>query len=447
MKIKKLICLLTTGVIAVSAFAGTVTASHSDYYDGTIRYENAPETQIGSFTYILKKYVEYGSTKFSYSATVIDVPDIQKVEIPEKVSHNGIEFTVTDIELNGKYTVTKNKKTITKNKYNKIEEIVLPETIYNITEVAYLPNIKKMNIPKNTLIGRNDYTEDYDYYYRRLTFCENSFFDEEFLYFVECPYIKLSVDQDNPYYIYKNDMLFSKDEKDMYMSFNHSTDIIIPDGTECLMNNGGFGFKHIKSVKLPSTLESIWGEVFRESKLTKITLPESLKELHNGVFMGSSIKSVKFGNNITTVGDKIFKNCNNLKSITLPESVEDIGWYAFQGCDNLKSIKILSKKVFMFPNAIVGCKNLKSVTINGALEMPENAFKNCKKLAKIIINNKKRAPLIYQGNGKLKNSKKCLTFYVKNKKVAKGLKKEILKSKIKKAKIMIGKKVVYNISK
>lgn len=444
MKIKRLVCLITAGVIAISTFPSAVTAL--DYYDGTYSYTDAPETQIDSFTYILKTNVEYETTKFPYSATVTDVPDIQRVEIPDKVICNGIEFIVTDVDLNGKYTVTRNKKIITKNKYNKIEEIVLPDTIYNITEIAYLPNVKKMNIPENTVIGRYDYSGYEDYCFRRLYY-DDLFFDKEFLYFAECPNIKLSVDQNNQHYIYKNDMLYSKDEKDLYMSFNKSSDIIIPDGTECIMNNGGLGFKHVKSIKLPDTLESIWGEVFRETKLTKLTLPDSLKELQEGVFIGSKIKKIKLGKNLISVGDRVFQNCNNLKSITLPKKVEIICQNAFKNCKKLKNVKILSSKVIIDSNAFAGCKNLKTVSINDLLEMNQNAFNKCNKLSKVIIKNKKTAPSIYKGVGKLKNPKKCITFCVKNKKVAKGLRKEVLKSKIKKAKILIGKRVVYNISK
>lgn len=442
MKLKKLICLLTAGVITVSTFAGIVTAS--DYYEGTINYEKAPEIQIGSFSYILKKDVEYESTKVPYSATVTEIPNIQKVEIPEKISYNGIEFTVTDIDLNGKYTVTRNKKSVTKNKYKKIEEIVLPDTVYNITEFAYFPNIKRMNIPENTVIGREDYTDDG---YHNIMYYENYFFNEKFLYFVECPNIKLYVDKNNPHYIYKNDMLYSIDEKDLYMSFNHSTDIIIPNGTECLMNNGGFGFKHINSIKLPDSLESIWGEVFRDSKITKINFPNSLKYIEYGAFTGSNLKTVSFSESCDCIGERVFKNCNNLKSVTVPKNIYIIYSSAFQGCKNLKKVKISANNAIICSRAFAGCKNLKSVTINNAKEICANAFDNSGKLSKIIIKNKKKAPEIYSNSQKILTPKKYLNFIVKNKKVAKGLKKQIIKSKIKKARIMIGKKVIYKISK
>lgn len=443
MKTKKLICFLTTAFIVVSAFAGA--ASASDYYNGKTSYKNAPKTKIGSFTYILKKNVEYGSTLFSYSATVTDIPNIQKVEIPQKVTYNGIEFTVTDLDLNGKYTITKNKKITTENKYKKIEEIVLPESIYNITEIAYLPKLKKFNIPKNTLIGRWDFTYG-DGEFKRLEYNDTVFFDSDFLYFVGCPKVKLSVDPDNPYYIYKNDMLFSKDEKDMYMSFNKSTNITIPDGTECIMNNGGIGFKHIKSIKLPDTLYSIWGDVFRDAKITKINFPESLNEIEYGAFIGSKLKTIKFSKSCDSIGEKAFKNCNNIKSVTFPKKIYFIWTSAFQGCKNLSRVKILSNNAIICSKAFAECKNLKSVTINGAKEIYANAFDNSEKLSKIVIKNKMKAPEIYSEKQKIKNPEKCLNFVVKNKKVAKGLKKEILKSKIKNAKILIGKKVIFKIN-
>ena len=50
MKMKKIFCLLSAGVIAFSAFAGNAFS----YFDGKTDYSKAPRTKIGSFTYLLK---------------------------------------------------------------------------------------------------------------------------------------------------------------------------------------------------------------------------------------------------------------------------------------------------------------------------------------------------------------------------------------------------------
>lgn len=475
MKFKKLVCLLTTAVIAVSAFSINSLA----YYDDSYSIDSADRTQIGSITYILKENVQYGDeVKVPYSATVVKIPNTKTVEIPEKVTYDGLEFLVTDVDLCGELFVHPQQPNI----YPDVEEVILPESIYNITEFAYFPNIKKVNIPKNTAIGRS-YAEgfvNYDYsnnefivdktiYYSDLGASKVVFsdfwLDDQYGYFSSCPKLKLSVDSDNPYYSYQNDMLLSKDGKKIYMNFNHDTNITIPDGVESISSYGGFGFYRVKNVKLPNTLKYLGGHwssitkitlpngleeigyhAFSYTKLTKIVLPDSVKEIGNGAFVGSKLKSVKLGKNLTKIGNGAFRSCGNLKKVTIPDNVEEIGTSAFRNCKKLKSVKILSSNVYIGSNSFRDCKNLKSITINGAEKLISNIFNDCQKLSKITIKNKNKAPKIL-GTGGFKNTKNGLRFVVKNKKIAKQLKKQLRKEKrkLQNAKILVGKKVVYKI--
>lgn len=403
MKIKKLFCLLTTAVISATALASNAFA----YYDGTDSMGFAPRTKIGSFTYVLKDYAQYGSVKIPYSATVTGIPNIEKVEIPEKFTYNGTEFTVTDLDLQDFYNSMINKN-------SKIEEIVLPESIYNITDFYGFGNLKKMNIPKNTVIGR--YPNNY--YAGQLVYTNQDFDDLSHMSYLEhCPKLSLSVDSNNPHYSYKNDMLLSKDEKKVYMSFNRSTDITIPDGVEEILDYGGIGFNHIKNVKLPNTLKylggnwssitqinlpkglkeigvyafanskiknitlpnslaKIGGKSFYKTKLATIVIPDSVKEIGIKAFAGSSIKLVKFGKGLTSIGQSAFRNCKKLKSVTIPKSVKKINDNAFRNCKMLSNVNILSSNVNIFFNAFYDCKKLKSVTLNGINKISSNTFKN-----------------------------------------------------------------------
>lgn len=447
MKKKKLLCLLVTGVIAISSFAGNAFS----YFDGRTEYSKAPRTKIGSFTYVLKQNVQYGSVKIPYSATITGIPNIKKVEIPAKVTYNGSEFSVTDVDLEDYYLSPQKK-------FDSVEEMILPETIYNITSFVGFPNLKRLNIPKNTIIGRGEEFVYYDvpYTYEHLIYNNQGFshFYEDAFYFLNCPNLILSVDSRNPYYSYKNYMLLSKNEKDIYMNFNRNTDIIIPDGVENILDAGafsdskihGYGFSHVKSIKLPNTLKTIGWGTFYDSKITKIVLPDSVKEVYGDVFSYSAIDSVTFGKNTTLIGKRAFKNCKNLKSVTIPEKVKAICSSAFQNCKKLKNVNILSDNVEIDFSAFKNCTNLKSVTINGARKIDADIFCNCKKLSKITINNKKKSPkLSYYAFDKVK---KGIKLVVKNKKIAKELKKQLIKSesRVKNAKIMVGKKVIYKVT-
>ena len=424
-KIKKFICLFTTGIIFVSLFFSVPTVS------STVHREEEPKIKIGDFSYKFKENVQYGSVKIPYSATVVEFPDIQKVELPSKVTYNGNEYTVTDIMIYGGYYVVKNNSYISKCKYSNIEEIVLPDTIYNITDLGYFSNLKKINIPKNTVLRRS-----------KKYFTENYYYDFEFTGGLSgCPNLKLSLDPENPYYCYKNDMLLSKDGKTLFISFNSQKNIEIPDGVETLLYRGGYGFESVENVKFPNTLKYIGDYVFSDSNLTKVTLPNSVKQIKDSAFSNSGLKTIKFGKNLTRLDMSAFSNCKNLKTLKLPKNLKTIGYYAFENCKNLKSVKILSKNIVIQGEAFAGCRKLKIVKINGAEKINEEAFRGCKKLSKVIINNKRKAPKII--DTAFRNTKKGIKFYVKNKKAAKSLKKQLKGSGVRNAKILIGKKVVY----
>ena len=314
MKIKKLLCLFMTVIVTASAYSSTITTSAS--FDGTTDYSKAPKTKIGNFTYILKQNTEYGSIKIPYSATVVDIPNTRSIEVPEKIIYNGIEFIVTDIDLDGIKPIYPELPY----KYTKVEEIKLPETIYNITELGSFPILKKLNIPKNTIIGRNcvNNNTNSNIWIDCLIYTDDDFYDTHHIsYFGNCPKLKLSVDEDNQYYSYKNDFLLSKDGKKIYMSFNNSINMKIPNGVEDISTLGGNGFYHAKNIKLPHTLKAIWSEVFWGAKFTKITFPDSLEKIYTHSFYGSNLKTIKFGKNLTCIGNSAFRECKKLSKITM----------------------------------------------------------------------------------------------------------------------------------
>ena len=48
--------------------------------------------------------------------------------------------------------------------------------------------------------------------------------------------------------------------------------------------------------------------------------------------------------NVTSIGDKAFRDCSGLTSVTIPSSVTEIGWYAFYNCSGLTSIYVYPEK-------------------------------------------------------------------------------------------------------
>lgn len=118
-------------------------------------------------------------------------------------------------------------------------------------------------------------------------------------------------------------------------------------------------YSAIEEVVLPSTLEEIGKEVFRDCiKLKSIVIPNSVTKMGFGVFQGcTNLTSVTLSNRLTYIPSITFFE-SGLRSIKIPNSVEDIGNHAFAGCGNLKSVSIPNSLKKIRGNAFAQCYNL-----------------------------------------------------------------------------------------
>lgn len=82
-----------------------------------------------------------------------------------------------------------------------------------------------------------------------------------------------------------------------------------------------------------------------------------------------SIKSVVISRGITTTGNDVFANCENLSNVEIPNIVKKICYEAFYGCKKLKSIIVPNsvdevdfltfieyenlKKIIMYRNTLI----------------------------------------------------------------------------------------------
>ncbi|MDE5853067.1 MAG: leucine-rich repeat domain-containing protein, partial [Oscillospiraceae bacterium] len=100
----------------------------------------------------------------------------------------------------------------------------------------------------------------------------------------------------------------------------------------------------------------------------------------------SSIKSVKIGTGVTSIGNHAFDWCINLVSIDIPDSVTYIGVESFSFCESLTSINIPNNVKSIGDRAFYGCKNLKSIYIPASLtNIGAQSFVGCDNLTKIKV--------------------------------------------------------------
>ncbi len=102
----------------------------------------------------------------------------------------------------------------------------------------------------------------------------------------------------------------------------------------------------IGSAELPVT--SIGDEAFMMSSLTSITLPSTLKSIGDHAFSSSyHLATVNLSQctSLTSIGDCAFFRCVSLESITLPSTLTSIGDEAFWNCSYLTTIVSLATSV------------------------------------------------------------------------------------------------------
>ena len=282
------------------------------------------------------------------------------------------------------------------------ETICFKENIFKVNYI-YINDTKRMNsngkwkLPyKNIIIPKS--VKSADFQFAKLTNIEKIYVPKKTKVLEGLsgyPKLKVIIDKNNPYIKMKNGAIYSKDGKKLLSLVNSKNTYRVSKGTKEI---NFYSVKNLKKVYLPSSLETITKNSFEEC---------------------SNLKKVKIGNKTKKIGSSAFNDCNSLKKLNIPNSLEKISDSAFEKCKSLNKIVLPKKldKIGLF------------------------AFKDCINLSKVTLEGEEKAPII--GKESFKNTKDGIQFIVKNQTVADQLKGQLNGSKVKNAKILIGKKVVY----
>lgn len=93
----------------------------------------------------------------------------------------------------------------------------------------------------------------------------------------------------------------------------------------------------------------------REIKVTAI---------EEGAFQNNrQIKKVVIGKNVQEIGDKSFKGCTKLTKISYSNRVQIVGKESFANCKKLKSVSLSNSRVQIGSKAFKNCKSLRAVTL------------------------------------------------------------------------------------
>ena len=181
-----------------------------------------------------------------------------------------------------------------------LESVILPDSVTRIdADAFYTCGLKSVEISKYiTDIGENAFSQ-----------CDNL--------------AELVVDTENHNYCAQDSVLFNKDCTVLICYPNGKT----PWGTE----NAAYS--------VPNTVTRIGKDAFSLSRLSKITIPESVIAINERAFWScSNLSEITLPDGLSSIGAQAFYFCAKLKSVVIPESVQIIDRYAFWQCNNLTDV-------------------------------------------------------------------------------------------------------------
>ena len=167
--------------------------------------------------------------------------------------------------------------------------------------------------------------------------------------------------------------------------------------------SGGFSWcGQLKTVHIGKNVKRIPDEAFYFTRLTSITIPESVTTIGEWAFSGcndlekfegkfastdnrclvvrdtlvafapSGLTQYTIPDNVKVIGNYAFSYCRGLTSVTIPESVTSIGEDAFYECESLTSVTVYNPTpVNLIYNAFgdVDCANCKLYVPKGSVEL------------------------------------------------------------------------------
>ena len=171
----------------------------------------------------------------------------------------------------------------------------------------------------------------------------------------------------------------------------------IPSSVKKIENMAFSRCYDLKTVEIPNSVTKMQDEIFKESGITSIRIPSSVRDFGKGMFdeckeldsvilecyleefpacMFANCKSLthlEFVEGVERLGDYALFHCENLKDFDLPYSVEKIGDFALTG--TLLSYADLSNVNEIGRGAFSECENLEGVDLGDRITyIPEEAF-------------------------------------------------------------------------
>lgn len=157
----------------------------------------------------------------------------------------------------------------------------------------------------------------------------------------------------------------------------------IPNTVTSIGSYAFYGCSGLTSIEIPNSVTSIGYMAFTScSGLTSIEIPNSVTSIPEYMlYCCTRLTSIEIPNSVTYIGYRAFESCSNLSSVVIPNSVTQISQRVFYGCRNLTSVNIPTSITSIDYQTFANCSSLSSIEIPKSVTLIQsNAFSGCSAL-------------------------------------------------------------------
>ncbi len=110
------------------------------------------------------------------------------------------------------------------------------------------------------------------------------------------------------------------------------SEVVLPKSLKAILRQAFQGCSNIKHIDLPDSIEYLGSYCFADSGIVDLVLPPLLTRVPNDCCRAcKQLKKVSFGTRVTTIGYAAFQDCSEIREISLPETLLNVENKSFEG--------------------------------------------------------------------------------------------------------------------
>lgn len=220
---------------------------------------------------------------------------------------------------------------------------------------------------------------------------------------------RISVSEDNPYFVVSDNALYSKDKKKLYWVSPKVKEFQIPNGVEWIGYYTFLKDSQVESIYISDEVDlasdgvsaySLASNIFCKCANLKrfvVSNTHLYYKTSEGVLYSKDGKKLylvprNYGKDtfivpegVIEIGSEAFCDCTGFTEIVFSDSVESLSAYSFKGCTGLQRVVIPDKVTLIPYYAFIGCSSLQEIVLPETLRfIGGQAFDSCEVLTSVV---------------------------------------------------------------